>query len=301
MVSFKLKCSQTHSETITHPLTMIVSEDEFQNNILNINNHIYTTTLNEPLPETLKVKECIHFWKQWFNKPIRVDDLIAQFNLATVQNEKVKNISTSNLKLLHLVRISISEHQYILIKEPLQQLTIEHKSLMMRLIRKLSQKSSIVCTTNHVEEALLLTNNSYRLSHQGLKRLQSENETSKGFDVQPVRRQVHRVSIKVGEKIILIDPIDIDFIESREGKVEIHIGKEVYTNDKTLTFMESLLIDYGFFRCHRSYLVNLQKVSEIITWSKNSYSLYLNQNRDQIIPLSRDKVKDIEHIFKLSS
>ncbi|MDR0435024.1 MAG: LytTR family transcriptional regulator DNA-binding domain-containing protein [Gracilibacteraceae bacterium] len=35
---------------------------------------------------------------------------------------------------------------------------------------------------------------------------------------------------------------------------------------------------YGFFRCHRSYIVNLQKVREIITWTRNSYGLILDDD-----------------------
>ena len=32
---------------------------------------------------------------------------------------------------------------------------------------------------------------------------------------------------------------------------------------------------YGFFRCHRSYLVNMQKVQEVVRWTRNSYALRL--------------------------
>lgn len=57
----------------------------------------------------------------------------------------------------------------------------------------------------------------------------------------------------------------------------------------TLQQLEGRLKPYGFYRCHRSYIVNLQKVREIIIWSKNSYSLKLIGDENTIIPLSRMK------------
>ena len=47
---------------------------------------------------------------------------------------------------------------------------------------------------------------------------------------------------------------------------------------------------FGFFRCHRSYIVNLQKVREVITWTRNSYSLILENKEKTSIPLSKAKM-----------
>ena len=47
----------------------------------------------------------------------------------------------------------------------------------------------------------------------------------------------------------------------------------------TLSELEVRLTGFGFFRCHRSYLVNLQRVREVITWTRNSFSLILDDER----------------------
>lgn len=301
MEKFDLHCSPNHKEVISHPMTVVVLEDEVQSRFMQLNQHIHCTTLTEPLPERLKVKECIHFWCKWFNASQQVDTLISRFNLTSIQNVKIANIDISNLKLLHLVRISLSQHPHILIKEPIQRVSIEHKVLIMKHLQRLSAHATIVCLTNHAEEALLLTHNIYRYNQQGFKPIETDTQIDRDYHKDPVHHKLQRLSIKVNDKLMLIDPIDIDYIESRNGKVLIFVNQESYVHDATLSTLEVQLKHYGFFRCHRSYLINLQKVSEIITWSKNSYSLRLNHNKEQLIPLSRQKLSDITHFFNLTS
>ncbi|MFQ3853048.1 LytTR family DNA-binding domain-containing protein [Staphylococcus parequorum] len=106
--------------------------------------------------------------------------------------------------------------------------------------------------------------------------------------------------MKTSEKTLFLDPIDIDYLEGQDGKVVIHVGNEQYTHDTTLQAIETIIIPYGFYRCHRSYIVNLQKVSEIISWSKNNYSIRLNNTKEMLIPLSRQKAKEIEQFFNIN-
>lgn len=53
-----------------------------------------------------------------------------------------------------------------------------------------------------------------------------------------------------------------------------------------------------FFRCHRSYIVNLSKIKEIIPWFNNTYLLRLH-DLDFEVPVSRSKVKEFRQIMRL--
>lgn len=53
-----------------------------------------------------------------------------------------------------------------------------------------------------------------------------------------------------------------------------------------------------FFRCHRSYLVNLSKIKEIIPWFNNTYLLRLHDLNVEV-PVSRSKVKEFRQIMRL--
>lgn len=116
---------------------------------------------------------------------------------------------------------------------------------------------------------------------------------------EPAPIKFEKISTRKNEKVILFDPPEIDYIESVEGSIIVHVGGENYTCAMTLTELEKRLQYYGFFRCHRSYIVNLQKVREIITWSKNSYSLRLHVQDDSVVPLSRTKLQQLKELLNI--
>lgn len=124
-------------------------------------------------------------------------------------------------------------------------------------------------------------------------------------DKQEVQEQdqanitLQKISTKRKDKVILFNPPEIDYIESINGSVLVHADGENYDCALTLTELEQKLLNFGFFRCHRSYIVNLQKVREIITWTKNSYSLRLNTGKDAVVPLSRSKLQELKALLHI--
>lgn len=53
-----------------------------------------------------------------------------------------------------------------------------------------------------------------------------------------------------------------------------------------------------FFKTHRSYIVNLSKINEIIPWFNNTYKLRLEDINSEI-PVSRSKIKDFRMIMNI--
>jgi len=114
-------------------------------------------------------------------------------------------------------------------------------------------------------------------------------------EVRPVR--VEKIPAKVEDKIILFDPTEINFIESSDGISMLHVKGETFPCTLTLNELEQKLKAFGFFRCHRSYIVNLQKVREVITWTRNSFSLILDDSTKSSIPLSKGKLDELKTIL----
>ncbi|MBN2392497.1 MAG: LytTR family transcriptional regulator DNA-binding domain-containing protein, partial [Anaerolineae bacterium] len=52
-----------------------------------------------------------------------------------------------------------------------------------------------------------------------------------------------------------------------------------------------------FFRAHRSYLVNLQHVKEVIPYTRNSFSLILNNEAETEIPLSKSAAAELRELL----
>lgn len=64
---------------------------------------------------------------------------------------------------------------------------------------------------------------------------------------------------------------------------------------KTLDALEERLARYGFFRAHRSYVVNLQHLRSIIVWTRNAYTLTLHCKRE--VPLSKHRLAALRRML----
>jgi len=115
------------------------------------------------------------------------------------------------------------------------------------------------------------------------------------FQTYPMR--IEKIPAKVNDKIILFDPTEILFIESNEGVSQLHVNEGVFACTIKLGDLEEKLGLFGFFRCHRSYIVNLQHVREVITWTRNSYSLILDDKSKSSIPLSKGKFDELRTLI----
>ncbi|MBG9791687.1 LytTR family transcriptional regulator [Paenibacillus dendritiformis] len=109
-----------------------------------------------------------------------------------------------------------------------------------------------------------------------------------------------KVPARVDDKIVLIDPLEMIYIESQDGVAHLHVQSGEYPCSMTLQELEQKLKPFGFFRCHRSYLVNLQRIREVIIWSRNSYSLVLDDEKKSTVPLSKSKYEEMKAIMGIS-
>lgn len=182
-----------------------------------------------------------------------------------------------------------------------QNVDMETKRIFIKLIQELKQTGkSILLLTSNMESAITMADHVYRLDETGCRSIETEKEellepAEEDFieEIKPVV-QFDKVPTKIDDKIILFDPTEIDFVETSAGQVLIHIKGEGFPGVFTLTELESRLQPFGFFRCHRSYIVNLQKVREVITWTRNSYTLILDDKKKTEIPLSKSKMAELK-------
>jgi ABC-2 type transport system ATP-binding protein len=86
-------------------------------------------------------------------------------------------------------------------------------------------------------------------------------------------------------------------VEAFEGKTMLQTFEEKLPTQFTLNELEDRLKPSGFFRAHRSFLVNLQHVQEVIPYSRNSYSLRLNDAKGTEIPLSKSSAAELKALL----
>jgi ABC-2 type transport system ATP-binding protein len=250
----------------------------------------------------LSVEELITFLIRITERKERAASLIDYFALKEERKVKIKDLSSSKRMYVTLLRVFFAHQPTLVLEEPYFYLEEQDCRQLKRILDDLSQEKQILILTSNLEDALISCDAIYRLNESGFHPLDIRDFDE---DKQEVQKQdeanitLQKISTKRNDKVILFNPPEIDFIESVEGSILVHVGGENYDCALTLTELEQRLLNFGFFRCHRSYIVNLQKVREIITWTKNSYSLRLNTGQDAVVPLSRSKLPELKALLNI--
>ena len=100
------------------------------------------------------------------------------------------------------------------------------------------------------------------------------------------------------EKMYVISLEDILCLEACERETKVYTKKGIYISKNKISDIEKTLPESKFYRTHRSYIVNLEKIEEIIPWFNNTYNLKL-KNIDLPIPVSRNNIKEFKKIMKI--
>ncbi len=112
--------------------------------------------------------------------------------------------------------------------------------------------------------------------------------------------RINRLAVQTSkERLKLLDYKDIVAIHTKNSKVYAKTSSGEYLLDFNLCELEDKLSSNNFLRVHRSFLVNLDQVREIIPWFKGKYQLVMNEQESLKVPVSRTKVKEIKRIFGL--
>lgn len=111
-------------------------------------------------------------------------------------------------------------------------------------------------------------------------------------------RENDTINLIKDERIIVTSIHDIYYAEAHEKMTFVYTRRESYVMPMNITEFCSKLPAAHFFRCHRSYCVNLNKIREIEPWFNNTYILRL-RDLDFQVPVSRSKVKEFRQLMHL--
>ncbi|SDO54471.1 LytTR family transcriptional regulator DNA-binding domain-containing protein [Alkalicoccus daliensis] len=257
--------------------------------------------LEEGCYERMTVKENLTFLKRLFQSTKTQKEAAVLMHLEEKLHTKIQQLSYSEKRRVLMTKLLFQDPAVIVLEEPDQNMDIESKRILRLALEEWkNQEKSILLLTSNMESAITLADQVYRLTNTGLHKVETEEpETEAETDVEEEPFRFSKIPTKVEDKMVLFDPPEIDYIESREGKSYVFIENESFPCAFTLNELENKLKSFGFFRCHRSYIVNLQKVREVITWTRNSYSLQLDDKKKSEIPLSKGKMEDLKEMLGL--
>jgi two-component system response regulator LytT len=109
-----------------------------------------------------------------------------------------------------------------------------------------------------------------------------------------------KVVVRAQNRLLLADQKDVCFAAIEDGRISV-VTKTVEgdSNCRTLEELMDQLDPEQFWRAHRSFVVNIQHIREVVPWFKSSYQLRMDDRKQTEIPVSRSQTKRLRELFNL--
>ncbi|MBI3666110.1 MAG: response regulator transcription factor [Acidobacteria bacterium] len=109
-----------------------------------------------------------------------------------------------------------------------------------------------------------------------------------------------KLLVKQANRLFLVDAEDLVYATIEDGLITIvSTIIEGQSNYRTIEELQSNLDPSTFWRVHRSYLVNINKIKEVVPWFKSSYQLRMDDKKHTEIPVSRAQTRRLRELLKL--
>lgn len=109
-----------------------------------------------------------------------------------------------------------------------------------------------------------------------------------------------RISVTVNRHTILLAAEDIVYIETAGNGRQciLHIADKAHLTATPLSTYERELSGAGFFRIHKTCLVQLRLIQDIFPWSSNSFALHM-RGFSAVLPIGREKIKELRRLLTM--
>lgn len=125
-----------------------------------------------------------------------------------------------------------------------------------------------------------------------LNNLSSSKETLQVKEVE----KINKVTVFSSEKMLVISLDEIYCIEVAEKESIVYVKDEIYTSKLKISKWEEILPKNKFYRTHRSYIVNLDKIKEVEPWFNGTYILKIQDLKFKV-PVSRNNIKEFKELL----
>ncbi len=218
--------------------------------------------------------------------------VLSQVGLGDQANAKLDKLSSSLLRRLAFGRAIIHSPQVLLLFEPFSRCDQTTVGLLSSLVRSIAGEGKAVLILADDRTNLDTLCDTIYVLNQGriteIHHPQEEQAASFPFKI-PARLE--------DKKVILLNPAEILYASAREGRAFLMTPDGELPTQFTLSELDERLARSGFFRAHRAFLVNLQHVKEVIPYTRNSFSLRLNDAAGTEIPLSKSAARELSDLL----
>jgi two-component system response regulator LytT len=109
-----------------------------------------------------------------------------------------------------------------------------------------------------------------------------------------------QLAVKVGDRFLLITADEVVHASVEDDVITVVTNSLSGTsNYRTLDELQARLDPGMFWRVHRSHLVNINKIREIVPWFSRNYILKMKDAKGTEIPVSRSQTKRLREYLRL--
>lgn len=221
----------------------------------------------------------------------RADQVLDQVGLRDHAGARVHSLPDGLARRLSLGRALLHQPPVLLLSEPFSRCDVGSIRVIAEVINQQVDGGAAV---------LILATESTHLS--GICTSLVTLEYGRITDSRPFQSSLpselpFRIPVRLDGKVVLVNTAEILFVSSENGQTTLATREGSYPVHFTLAELEERLGRSGFFRAHRSYLVNLQHIKEIVAYTRDSYTLRLDAPERIEIPLSKTSARDLRELL----
>lgn len=221
----------------------------------------------------------------------RATEVLAQVGLADHASARLSKMPSGLLRRLAFGRAILHNPGVLILFEPFARCDEASVSLLSDLMRHLADEGAAqLILADDTANLTTLCDMIYVLNQGRIVEAYSPKE-EQSVDLP------FKIPARLEGKVALVNPGDILYVVAEEGRAFLQTIEGRLPTHFTLAELEERLSRSGFFRAHRGYLVNLQHVKEVIPYTRNSFSLRLDDDDGTMIPLSKTAAGELRDLL----
>ena len=110
--------------------------------------------------------------------------------------------------------------------------------------------------------------------------------------------KINKVTVFSDEKMVVLSLDEIYYIEVSEKESLVYTKDNVYTSKLKISKWEDILPKNKFYRTHRAYIVNLDKIKEVEPWFSGTFVLKIQDLKFKV-PVSRNNIKEFKELLSI--
>lgn len=245
----------------------------------------------------LSARQNLTFYCDLYGLPHgRADEILQYVGLQDQTKTHSDDLAPGLARRLAFGRSILHQPQVLILVDPLLECDQASITLLLRLLQNEVERQTAV---------LIIANDLTQLRPYCQTVIEMENgrfiNQYNQEEQQPQANLPFKIPARLEGKVVLVNPSDILYATAEDGRTALSTPDGNIATHLTLSEVEDRLARSGFFRAHRSYLVNIQHIKEIISYTRNSYTLILDggsvENGRIEIPLSKGAARELRELL----